>query len=553
MRLSMALTALVLLTQAVGRAQEADPRTSDLASIVEAAGKVASGRRMTASASVPGGEKCGLWLSIAVREHWDAFTDRQRVSLQAFLAPPAKQKISLAGMFRVHYDTSGPGAAALLDANNFPIANSADAYADSVGWYFNDVFDREVGSLGYDSPMLPGQDHYDVYVSDIGYYGLTQTVSPIGGFMPPRYSTYIEIDNDFRQFFSKGMDGLKVTAAHEFHHAIQLTQYGLWGTDSYFLELTSTWMEDLLYDDVNDYYQYLKDPFSIPRGQFATPEVSFTRTNGLIEYSRAVWGKFVEQRYSPDVMRRAWEEVRETPAFSALDRALAETQSSLRQAFLEWTIWNSLTGASADTVASYREGASYPSIRLRPMVEFMPPARSIQDSVQAFSSVYRQVLVNGNLMVAVVSNVNPSLPAGQLPFVYEMVETGDAPFKQLANGIAVRIAVPDPEFWTSQENVPTLVYEPLVYPNPFIRGRSASITFRLPFVRDAVATLSVLSSGFDRIFSGEVPVVQLRPLEQSIVWDVKDDARRSVPSGVYVFIIAVDGREYKGKLTVIGG
>jgi len=77
-------------------------------------------------------------------------------------------------------------------------------------------------------------------------------VDLISGTQPERYSSNIDINNDFigSSFFTKGIQALRVTAAHEFHHAIQFG-YGWWGSDErYAYELTSTWMEDVVYTDV---------------------------------------------------------------------------------------------------------------------------------------------------------------------------------------------------------------------------------------------------------------------------------------------------------------
>ncbi len=556
MRSIVFLAAFVLIVRASGFAQETDPRSVNVESILAAARQVRVPHARTISSLPAEGEKCGLWISLAILRNWDKFSQADRAELTSFLAAPQTQTQRVIGHFLVHYDTTGPDAAAMLDVNNLPIPNSSEQYVDSVGKFFNDVFTREIDSLGYDSPLQAGQTTYDIYVADITYYGLTRSESAIAGFVPPRYVTSIQIDNDYREFYSRGMAGLKVTAAHEFHHAIQLGSYGLWASDAYFLEITSTWMEDVMYTDVNDYYQYVKDPLSFPvtpRGQFATPEVTFTQSNGLIEYSRSVWGKFLEQRYSADVMRRTWEEIRQVPALTALDRALGERQSSLRQAFFEWTVWNSRTGPLADTVTGYHEANNYPLMRTRPVAGYVSPGRTLSDSIQSFSSVYRPVVVGGNQMLAMISNVNASLPAGWLRFSYVMQDGENATFKHLANGISVKVEVQDPENWTSQENVPSLVSDALVYPNPFVRGKSPMLVVRLPYVTDKTATFFVMSAGMERIFSGELPVVERRPLEQSIEWNVRTNAGENVPSGIYIFIATIDGREYKGKFTVIGG
>ncbi len=539
---------------AEGRSQ--DSRTFDLEQVVRSADKL---RNRTAAAVSPRSyedTKCGLWLSLAIQDNWNNFSPDQQVRLQAFLAPALQQKSRIIGIFQIHYDSSGIDTPFLLDGSGNQIPNTYEQYVDSVGKYFNEVYDFEVNTLGYESPLQPGDTAYDVYIRNMSAYGLTRTNGFIGAFTPPRYRTYIEIDNDFRGFYSPGILGLKVTAAHEFHHAIQLASYGVWSSDQYFLEITSTWMEDVVYGEVNDYYQYLEDPnahapFDSVRGQFATSRVTFTQSNGLIEYSRAIWGKFIEKKYSRDVMKRVWEYIRTVPSLTALDLALTEQQSSFRDAFLEWAVWNSQTGPGADTVNFYSEGLNYPQMKTRPVVEFMPPARSIRDTIQSLSSTYRPVVVDGNQMLAIISNVRSQFSSAQYSFEYQMQTEGGSQFKDLANGIHVRINVPDPENWVSQETVPSVVSEAYAYPNPFLAQNGATIKFRLPYQTADIARLHVFSSSLNLIFAGDVPVVELMPLESGIVWDAYDDKRKSISSGIYFFAIVVDGKEYTGKFSVV--
>ena len=501
--------------------------------------------------------KCGLGLALAIRDNWSSFSSDQKRRLQAVLEPPPTQKSRILGRFRIFYDTTGFHAPALLAGGSIRIPNSYEAYVDSVGAAFNHVWEYEIGVLGYDEPPFEfGQDSYNIYVQELGQslYGLTQDVEQIPGGGPPRYTSYIEIDNDFLGFFSAGIAGLQVTAAHEFHHAIQLGAYGYWGTsDVYFLEITSTWMEDVVFDEVNDYYQYLETLSGSPLGQFLTPDISFTLSDPSVEYSRAVWGKFIEKRFSRDVMRRSWEAIRSVPAFPALDIALTAAGSSFRSAFLEFSYWNFRTGTNADTANFYTEGKSYPDIAMRAEVSYIPPGLAIADSVGAVSSAYHPIRLPQGSMIAIISNLNGSL-AGSLSrfgFVYSLGESSSGGAKQLSNGLYAALIVGDPRNWSSQETVPSVVPEVVVFPNPFSPKENKPLKFRLPSASQPTARLDIFRSSFDRVFSGDRPVIQLRPLEPGIEWDGHDTDRDAVGTGVYFFVISVDDREYTGKFTVI--
>ena len=78
-------------------------------------------------------------------------------------------------------------------------------------------------------------------------------------------SGYCVLDNDFVGVpASPRWTARKVTAAHEFFHAIQ---FGYdFGEDVWMLEATATWMEERVFDEVNDNRQYL------PAGQVVRPD-----------------------------------------------------------------------------------------------------------------------------------------------------------------------------------------------------------------------------------------------------------------------------------------
>ncbi len=325
---------------------------------------------------------CGLRLRFEIDRHWNEFTASQQRQIQSILDPPTMQANRMMGHFRIFYDTSSLNsdvpALIYIDSNDVAqrIPGTAEAFVDSVGKYFNYVWSYEVDTLGYIQPPLDTDGYYHVYIIDLansGIYGQTTWgTTPINTGQPPRYTTYIEIDKDFSTVYppTRGIPALKVTAAHEFNHAIHVGSYGLWLNDLYFYELTATWMETVVFHEVKDYIQYFYqyDPNTnrnVAAGQFATPDVSFNAYTGLIEFSRGIWGCYIQKRFSRDVIRRTWEYMQTVPSLPAMDAALSDYGSSLRQAFLEWSVWNFNTGPNADTVKYYPDGRLYPVMQQR--------------------------------------------------------------------------------------------------------------------------------------------------------------------------------------------
>ncbi len=483
---------------------------------------------------------------------------------QAFMATPfvqtALQAERTIGVFRFHYDTTGSNAPAMLDPLGNRIPGTHEVFVDSAGSIFSEVYDVQTSELGYISPIQPDPGLYDVTISNASpYYGWTTRGTRIGMSTPARYTSTIVVDQDFREFASRGLDGLRVTAAHEFFHAVQFGSYGYWAGDEYFMEITSTWMEDVVYDDINDYYQYIRGlpgPGGYPpRGHFVHPDSSFPTSDGLLEYSRSIFGKFIEKKYSRDVIRRTWELMPGGVAVHALNSALNEWESSFREAFLQWAVWNTKTGPDADTSAFYTEGREYPRIVTAPVMDYTPPSRSISDEIGALSVFYYPVNIVGSTpMSVIVANINETAPRGIHSFVYEMADAGDESYKSLANGLFVRLDVSDPSNWSTLETVPSVIAAVTPAPNPFTFDDSHALNFHIPATaRPASVSLTVLRIGMDRVFQGPLSLRDdlSTPFVQIAEWDVHDGFSRPLSSGIYIYILTVDGAEHTGKFSVV--
>ena len=500
------------------------------------------------------GGKCGLWLSYEVVRNWNNFNEAQKQEAKNLLGAPLTQKSRTIGHFSFLYDTIGFDVPAMLDSAYQPIPNSYEEYVDSAGRTFNHVWTFEIDTLGFPPPPLEGDGTYHVVITAVGSgeYGETD-LNPytINQTQPYRYGTHIQIDNSFANVIqsSRGMPALRVTAAHEFNHAIQIGCYGYLPDERYFYEITSTWMEDVVYNNVNDYYQYLFAGSS----QFSQPDIRFTALNGSIEYSRAVWGKYVEKRFSRDLMRHVWEYIPQMSTLPALDHALTDAGSSFREAFLEWTRWNYYTGLNADTVNYYAEGRNYPDMILRSVDQYTSPGRSLEDGIQVISSAYHPILVNSTTMVAIISNINISSIGTDdtLTFAYDMSDRGGSGYKQLSNGISIKVDVPDPQNWSSWESVPAQTSEVIVFPDPFIAQSRKPLHFKLPSANQSTAVLHVFTSSLRLIYNDEVPVINIRPFEPGIVWDAHDNSGNLIASGIYFYFIEIDQKEYSGKFAVL--
>jgi hypothetical protein len=158
-----------------------------------------------------------------------------------------------------------------------------------------------------------------------------------------------------------------VTAAHEYNHVIQFGIDVL--QDAWMFEATAVWMEDAVYDDVNDYVNYL-GPWSmlseVPITQFSTSNPN--DPGNTKAYGSAVFNRWLEEHYGAETIRLAWESslVTRPASFApgAYDRAI-KMRTGDQEGFYE-----AFTRFVADTAewrtAGFSEGETWPDMQRLP-------------------------------------------------------------------------------------------------------------------------------------------------------------------------------------------
>lgn len=250
---------------------------------------------------------CGTPLKHGLQRDWDKLEPATQKTLAKQLAAPVLSGgettlLSPMGRFRIHYTTSG-----------------ADA-VPSVGWVqtvaqtFDDVAAAYLARGWRLAPTVSGAP-YDVYLRDLApraLYGQTTSSQslPSAGFSNA-YSSYMEIDNNFTDSIYANARGgpytalqsLQITAAHEYHHAIQYG-YNLF-FDVWYAEATSAWYEDELYDGVNQLYNYIPGWFN--NSTLPLDTAVSTATGG--GYGRWIFNRYLAEQHGSVVVKAAWEKL----------------------------------------------------------------------------------------------------------------------------------------------------------------------------------------------------------------------------------------------------
>jgi hypothetical protein len=232
------------------------------------------------------------------------------------------------------------------------------------------VWKREVGDAGYKRPLRDAgpptagpNRKFDVYLGNIGAQGFfgycASEPAPGNGHDE---AAYCVLDEDFSplQFpDNTPLENLQVTAAHEFFHAIQFAYDAR--EDLWMLEGTATWMEDEVYDAVDDNRNYLES------SPLTRPGRPLDKGTGFFPYGTWLWWRFLSEQHPADggtgiprIIRRVWEAADDSDAdhpgtysLKAVRRVLAARGSSLTDAFAAFGV------ANRQPQASYEEGEAY--------------------------------------------------------------------------------------------------------------------------------------------------------------------------------------------------
>ncbi|MEW6051077.1 MAG: MXAN_6640 family putative metalloprotease [Candidatus Zixiibacteriota bacterium] len=339
--------------------------------------------------------KCGMSAVADFVMNRDKFDRNLQIALGIDSLPPRPvlplSFNSPSGWFKIHYDVAGDNA--VYQANVDNNSNGIPDFVDGVARIADSVRAHEVTLLGYPAPpsdsfYIQGDDaRYDIYLLNLSpnFYGLAYMDSVrIDGPGTLRATSFIELDNDYQQipsYASRPLDAVRVTVAHEYFHAVQFgmdyteaEDYNLSFVKRYWMEMSATWMEEEIYDGINDYYAYL--PYF-----FNQPTVSLQQFKGFTDlhpYGSMVWPLYLAEQFGPDIIRDIWERCAQMgigpqvwaaanasiDSISSID-TLVTPKSDLPIAFREFALWNYYTGNRASLAPAgvgYPERSAYPAI-----------------------------------------------------------------------------------------------------------------------------------------------------------------------------------------------
>lgn len=351
------------------------------------------------SAFAPGGPRivdgievhrtCVTPLLLEIRLNWPELSESARAqiaSIAAFDRPDLAEFYDTPdGHFRLHFSRSGVDSVNMsfgVGAGNVPnyILNCAEILEHVVG--------VEVDTLGFRFPVSdavprPTEDpRFDIYFQSLSsdFYGLTYPDTTINNGAGNAWwaTSFMILHSDYtkvRGYETTPFDAMAVTAAHEFHHASQWSydafeseqrvETGSLRAFPWWLEVSATAMEEIVYDGINDHYGYLPFWFDNPNVSLRAFSSS-SSVDGLHPYASCIWAIYLAERFGPEILREIWDECAEFDGFNtfaAYDSVLTRRSTTFSDEWSEFLVWNFFTGTRAASW-NYDEAAQYPRLIL---------------------------------------------------------------------------------------------------------------------------------------------------------------------------------------------
>jgi hypothetical protein len=291
-------------------------------------------------------------------------TDGSDPNRNAYSVPDAPKSPYCGPNFCVHWVAEGLDAPSLADSDG----NGVPDYVQTVLRVAEHVHQVENDELGWREPKSDGRrgggvGKTDIYLSQIGgqlfgYAAPDRGQGSKGHPIPRRLYGYLVLDNNYSAAEfpgTKPINDLEVTLAHEYNHILQFG-YDAY-QDAWFAESTAVWMEDQVYNDLNDYLRYERRWVKL----YDTPLTA----NSIKEYGSAVWNEWLARRYGRALIRQAWAGAIHTRpggfSVAAYERVLRAHGSTFSRDFSRFAA----AVAEWHTDEGFRESYLYPEVPRR--------------------------------------------------------------------------------------------------------------------------------------------------------------------------------------------
>ncbi|MBZ0266799.1 hypothetical protein K8I85_01465 [bacterium] len=483
--------------------------------------------------------------------------------LRGYLDPPRASQLSTYvspdGGFEFTYETTGPHA---VDPTDVDPANGIPDWVEKCATYADTTWNKLITDIGLPAPVLPADGTYDISFEALGagYYGYTEIQGA---------TTRVVIHNTFTGFGWPGpnddpegneLGRAKATIAHEFQHAIQYS-ISAW-TEGYWIELDAMWAEDTVFDQTNDFHNWIANG---SLSQLDEPETRLDN-GGEGSYEDCLWEYYLAEDFGTQIIVDLWDIRAAAPAQGMKDSygdALAMHGSTWGAAWPTLYEWCWFTGGRAEPPFGFSDAPDFYKMELLEPTVFTLPYDSGPQDVDRLAGEPRKfkftaatgsprILFDGEdahpdftLSVLAVEPdgsftiARPALDANSdadytvpmpwsvLDYVGVIVTNSDRD----GGPQPYRLRVLDPSAATAVAPGDVAAAEHVALlpnrPNPF-RGET-TIRYSIPApTAGRVRVYDVAGRAVRTLVSGDLPAGPA-----AVTWDGADDTGNPVPAGVY--------------------
>jgi len=266
----------------------------------------------------------------------------------------------------VHWTETSKHAPSDADRNDNDVPDQVDRTLAEAKF----VWRKVVNKYNYRRPIpdihssIDDDNDFDLYLSDIGSKGIYGYCVPDDNARQRDYrfadrAAYCVVDDDFSrtQFRANTpLQNLQVTVAHEFFHAVQFSYDA--SEDAWIMEATAAWIEDEIYDNVNDNRQYLAN------SPLRQPSKPVDRASGIAIYGSWIYFRYLSERYGRDIVHRIWRRADGTQgapddySLQAISRALKAEGKNAD------AVMGNFAAANRYPQKHYSEGSHYRAVRV---------------------------------------------------------------------------------------------------------------------------------------------------------------------------------------------